>query len=84
MKYRYGFDFYFYVKEDKARAGRRARDECAFEVIPEAQQVTPVGDEKVEQKLPGYLGTFEVDCKEVSFIVLSLFNVYFDVVNVNT
>ncbi|CAH0600471.1 unnamed protein product [Chrysodeixis includens] len=48
------------------RAERRARDECAYEIIPSAHAATVIGEEKVEKAaLPGYLGTYGVDCKEV-------------------
>lgn len=47
------------------RAERRARDECAYEVAPSAQ-ASAIAEEAAEKpKLPGYLGTYDVDCKEV-------------------
>ncbi|KAJ0181205.1 hypothetical protein K1T71_003290 [Dendrolimus kikuchii] len=49
----------------KERTERRARDECPYEIIPSAQ-VNILGEEKSDKgQLPGYLGTYGVDCKEV-------------------
>ncbi|KAJ8734012.1 hypothetical protein PYW07_014563 [Mythimna separata] len=56
-----------YADPDKAeRAERRAGDVCAYEIIPSAQAATTIGEDKEDKpRLPGYLGTYGVDCKEV-------------------
>ncbi|XP_052753824.1 EF-hand domain-containing protein 1-like [Galleria mellonella] len=50
----------------KEREERRARDECPYEIIPSAQLLNGTGEESSDKpQLPGYLGTYEVDCKQV-------------------
>ncbi|XP_032516120.2 EF-hand domain-containing protein 1-like [Danaus plexippus] len=47
------------------RAERRAKDICPYELIPSKQIQNQTGEEMaVKPKLPGYLGTYDVDCKE--------------------
>ncbi|XP_075982784.1 EF-hand domain-containing protein 1-like [Anticarsia gemmatalis] len=53
------------LPDDKERAERRARNECAYEIVPGAQQTSIPGEEDEKSKLPGYLGTYGVDCKEI-------------------
>lgn len=51
------------------RAERRAHDVCPYEIVPSSQNARAIGEDKVEKpKLPGYLGTYGVDCKEVTFL----------------
>lgn len=61
-----------FLQDAAERAERRARDECPYEIVPSAQVASNViGEEKVEKPtLPGYLGTYGVDCKEVNSIFL--------------
>ncbi|XP_022820957.1 EF-hand domain-containing protein 1-like [Spodoptera litura] len=48
------------------RADRRANEICPYEIVPSSQIANAIGDDKVEKpRLPGYLGTYGVDCKEV-------------------
>ncbi|XP_037300618.1 EF-hand domain-containing protein 1 [Manduca sexta] len=47
------------------RAERRSHDICPYEVIPKQAIDTGVGAAKTDKELPGYLGTYGVDCKEV-------------------
>ncbi|XP_053602029.1 EF-hand domain-containing protein 1-like [Plodia interpunctella] len=48
----------------RERAERRARDECPYD-IGSAQAAAVVGDDGPEKpQLPGYLGTYGVDCKQ--------------------
>ncbi|XP_041973572.1 EF-hand domain-containing protein 1-like [Aricia agestis] len=51
--------------EAEQRAERRAKDICAYDIIPADR--TEYGDDDVgrENSLPGYLGTYNVDCKQV-------------------
>ncbi|KAI8429918.1 hypothetical protein MSG28_000389 [Choristoneura fumiferana] len=50
----------------KERAERRAASICPYEIIPSSAQVGAMGEEAQEKtQLPGYLGTYGVDCKEV-------------------
>ncbi|XP_050673267.1 EF-hand domain-containing protein 1-like [Leptidea sinapis] len=61
-------DFCEHLKPEdtQERAERRARDECAYEIIPSEQAQNATGEEVVEKPhLPGYLGTYDVDCKAV-------------------
>lgn len=54
------------LQDAKERAERRARDECPYEIIPSAQLAAATGDVPEEKpQLPGYLGTYGVDCKQV-------------------
>ncbi|XP_028038206.1 EF-hand domain-containing protein 1-like [Bombyx mandarina] len=46
------------------RAERRARDECPYDIVPSAQTAGAPPDEKFNRQVPGYLGTYGVDCKE--------------------
>ncbi|XP_047536676.1 EF-hand domain-containing protein 1-like [Vanessa atalanta] len=48
------------------RAERRARDICPYEIIP-SERLQNATDEEVmvKPKLPGYLGSYGVDCKEI-------------------
>ncbi|XP_049888061.1 EF-hand domain-containing protein 1-like, partial [Pectinophora gossypiella] len=53
----------------KERAERRAKDECAYDIVPPTvhhggSNYEPDPD-KQKQHFPGYLGTYGVDCKEV-------------------
>ncbi|KAH9634053.1 hypothetical protein HF086_001255 [Spodoptera exigua] len=48
------------------RAERRAHEVCPYEIVPSSQISNAIGDDKVEKpQLPGYLGTYGVDCKQV-------------------
>ncbi|CAG4922831.1 unnamed protein product [Colias eurytheme] len=48
------------------RAERRERNECPYEIIPSEQAQRATGEEVVPKPhLPGYLGTYDVDCKEI-------------------
>ena len=60
--------------QDKAaRAERRANDICPYEIIPSALVATNIGDVKEDKpRLPGYLGTYGVDCKEVNTLLFYL------------
>lgn len=50
----------------KERAELRAASICPYEIIPSSAQVGAMGEEVQEKvQLPGYLGTYGVDCKEV-------------------
>ncbi|XP_061712328.1 EF-hand domain-containing protein 1-like [Cydia pomonella] len=54
------------MPDHKERAARRAAGVCAYEVVPSAAQVG-AGDDDTSDKprLPGYLGTYGVDCKAI-------------------
>lgn len=53
-------------QDAKERAERRARDECPYEIVPSAQLSAATGELPEEKpQLPGYLGTYGVDCKQV-------------------
>ncbi|CAG5017885.1 unnamed protein product [Parnassius apollo] len=47
------------------RADRRARNECPYEISPSARMLSDTEDSD-EPRLPGYLGTYGVDCKDVT------------------
>ncbi|XP_047523227.1 EF-hand domain-containing protein 1-like [Pieris napi] len=48
------------------RAARREHNICPYEVIPNKQSQEATGEEVIPKPhLPGYLGTYGVDCKEV-------------------
>lgn len=58
-----------FLQDAAVRAERRAHDVCPYEIVPSSQNARAIGEDKVEKpKLPGYLGTYGVDCKEVTFI----------------
>ncbi|CAG9782994.1 unnamed protein product [Diatraea saccharalis] len=61
-------DFCDRFKEADAeeRAIRRAQDICPYEIVPSAKQTVGVSEQPEEKsKLPGYLGTYGVDCKQI-------------------
>ncbi|CAH4030789.1 unnamed protein product [Pieris brassicae] len=48
------------------RAARREHNICPYEVIPNKKSQEATGEEVIPKpQLPGYLGTYGVDCKEV-------------------
>ncbi|XP_023949094.2 EF-hand domain-containing protein 1-like [Bicyclus anynana] len=61
-------DFCHRYKDAEAdeRADRRAHDICPYELMPSQQPQSTAADENLEKsKLPGYLGTHGISCKEV-------------------
>lgn len=51
------------------RAERRARNECPYEISPSAQMLGSSSDDAVKSNPPGYLGTYDVDCKKAGLAI---------------